>query len=535
MKNKCTNMDRRTFIKTVMATGVGFALTQSISNLAWGTSSSASNVADLSLYELSKMIRERELSSLELVELYLERIRKFDGASGINSYISVAKDAALSQAEKLDRLARQGKFVGPLHGIPIAVKDNLDTKEIRTTGGSKILASWIPPADAYVVRKLKQAGAIILGKTNMHEFAFGITTNNPHYGPTRNPYDPSRIPGGSSGGSAAAAAAALCAGAIGTDTGGSVRIPAALCGVVGLKPTLGRVGRGGLMYLSFTRDVIGPITRTVVDSAVLLQVMAGKDPRDPESSSRPVPNYLSALRNGRNSIRGKVFGLPKRPFFEQIHPDTERVMNEVMKEIRKLGGTIKEVEVKHMDIATPTGFNIVLAECVYLIEDYLKAFDREATIDKYLDQLGADVREALGSQKGTPNSKPIPGYVYARSVRKDRNLMIKGFEDAIAGVDALLLPTTPLPASKIGEEPETELLGKKVNTFLTFIRNCDPISVVGYPAISVPAGYSKTGLPIGLQIVTRPWEEAKLLSIAYSFEQATQVRKPPSLHWVEKR
>jgi mandelamide amidase len=194
-----------------------------------------------------------------------------------------------------------------------------------------------------------------------------------------------------------------------------------------------------------------------------------------------------------------------------------------------LGGTVKEVEVNHMDLATPTGFNIVLAECIYLIEDYLKAFDPEASIDKYLDQFGPDVKGVLGSQKGTPESKPVPGYVYAKSVREDRNLMIAAFKEALSGLDALILPTTPLPAAKIGDDVETELQGKKVNTFLTFIRNCDPVSVVGYPAISVPAGYSKTGLPIGLQIVARPWEEEKLLSMAYAFEQGTRVRKAPQL------
>jgi aspartyl-tRNA(Asn)/glutamyl-tRNA(Gln) amidotransferase subunit A len=356
----------------------------------------------------------------------------------------------------------------------------------------------------------------------MHEFAFGITTNNTHYGPTKNPYDFSKIPGGSSGGSGAATSAALCAAAIGSDTGGSVRIPAALCGVVGLKPTLGRVGRGGLMYLSFTRDVIGPITRNVADSAIMLEAIAGSDPRDPESSGNPVPKYLSFLKDG---VKGKTFGIPKKLFFEEIHPDTQKVMDDTLRVIKELGGTLKEVEVKYMDIATPTGFNIVLAECPYLMEDYLKAFDPEATIEKYAEQLGADVKPPIAGSK----SKPVPGYAYAKSVRQDRNKMIAGFEEAMVGTDALLLPTTPLPACKIGDDMETELLGKKVNTFLTFIRNCDPISVVGYPAITVPAGYSQTGLPIGLQIVTRPWEESKLLGFAHDFEQTTKIRKPPKL------
>jgi Asp-tRNA(Asn)/Glu-tRNA(Gln) amidotransferase A subunit family amidase len=495
-------------------------------HLAWGKSLTDGDLADLSLFQLSKMIRQGDLSSKKLVELYLERIQKFGGPKKVNAYITVEGDAALRRAEELDKLAKQKKFKGPLHGLPVAIKDNLDTKDMKTTGGSKILASWIPPSDAHVVKKLKDAGAIIIGKTNMHEFAFGITTNNPHYGPTRNPYDLSRIPGGSSGGSGAAAAAALCAGAIGTDTGGSVRIPAALCGVVGLKPTLGRVGRGGMMYLSFTRDVIGPITRTVADSALILEAIVGKDPRDPESSSNLVPNYTAYLKD---DLKGKKFGVPIKYFFENIHPDTQKVIEGAIEEIKSLGGSVKEVEVKHMDIATPTGFNIVLAECIYHMEDYLKTFDREATIEKYLDQLGPDVKGVLGGQKGTPESKPVPGYLYAKSVREDRNKMITGFEDAMTGLDALILPTTPLPASKIGDDVETELLGKKVNTFLTFIKNCDPISVVGYPAITVPAGYSKTGLPIGLQIVARPWEEGQLVSMAYSFERATKIRKVPKL------
>lgn len=224
-------------------------------------------------------------------------------------------------------------------------------------------------------------------------------------------------------------------------------------------------------------------------------------------------------------MKGKTFGIPRKLFFEEIHPDTQKVMDDALRVIKELGGTLKEVEVKYMDIATPTGFNIVLAECPYLMEDYLKAFDPEATIEKYAEQLGADVKPPIAGSK----SKPVPGYAYAKSVRQDRNKMIAGFEEAMVGTDALLLPTTPLPACKIGDDMETELLGKKVNTFLTFIRNCDPISVVGYPAITVPAGYSQTGLPIGLQIVTRPWEESKLLGFAHHFEQTTKIRKPPKL------
>lgn len=522
MDKKTGEMDRRTFLKSTLATGAGLALTGAMGGLAWGKTPSDGDIADLPLTDLSKMIQRGELTSKGLVEIYLDRIQKYGGTKGLNAYITVAGDAALKQAEELDRLAKAGNFKGPLHGLPIAVKDNLDTQDIRTTGGSKILAQWRPRQDAHVVQKLKDAGAIILGKTNMHEFAFGITTNNTNYGSCRNPYDPSRIPGGSSGGSGAATAAGLCAGAIGTDTGGSVRIPAALCGVVGMKPTLGRVGRGGLMYLSFTRDVIGPMTRSVPDAALMLGAISGADPRDPESSSNPVPDYLSSLKNG---VQGKTFGIPRKIFFENIDPDTAKTMEESIVLIKDLGGKVKDVEINHMDIATPTGFTIVLAECIYLIEDYLKAFDPQSTIEKYADQFGPDVKPPIVGSK----EKPVPGYVYAKAVRKDRNLMIKGFEEAMFGTDALLMPTTPLPACKIGDDMKTELNGKKVDTFLTYIRNCDPVSVVGYPAITVPAGYSQEGLPIGLQIVARPWEEYKLLGIGNDFEQATKVRKVPKL------
>lgn len=482
---------------------------------------------DLSLYELSRMIRRREIKSKELVERYLERIRQYDGLKGINAYITVAADSALEEAEELDRLSQKKRFKGPLHGLPIAIKDTIDTKGIRTTGGSKILSSWIPSKDAYVVKRLKKAGAVILGKTNTHEFALGITTNNPHYGPTRNPYDLSRIPGGSSGGSGAATAAALCAAAIGSDTGGSIRIPASLCGVVGLKPTFGRVGRTGLMYLSFTRDVIGPITRTVKDSAMILEAIAGKDPNDQESVLRSVPKYSTKLNKG--SLKGRIFGVPIKYISEIIHPDTQKIMDESIKVIKRMGGLVKEIEIKYLDLANEADFNVVIAEAVYLLEKYLKDYDPQATLEKYLEQMGSDVRALFARQKGTPESNPVPGYIYVKTLREDCKKVQLGFKEALSHVDGLLFPTTPLPACKIEEDREVEIQGRKEGTFLTYIRNCMPVNTAGFPAISVPAGYSQNGLPVGLEIVARPWEEDKLLNMAYAFEQATQVRRPPKL------
>ncbi len=488
-------------------------------------SMTSADLPDLSLAQLCTMVRRGEITAKRLVELYLERIEQFDGREGLNAYITVMGDAALKQAEKLDRLAKAKRFSGPLHGMPIAVKDNLDTRGVRTTGGTRILADWLPKRDAHVIEKLKQAGAIVLGKTNLHELAFGVTTNNPHYGPTRNPYDFSRIPGGSSGGSAAATAASLCAAALGTDTGGSVRIPAALCGVVGFKPSFGRVGRGGLLCLSFTRDVIGPITKTVRDAAIILEAISGPDRADPESSYQPVPRYAALLKR---TLKGKSFGVPKDFFFDVIHSDTRRVFDEAVREIRKMGAVVKEVRVKDTDLLA-TMITQVLPECIFLVESYLKAYDAHATIDKYLDQLGPDVKARLGSQKGRPDSNPVPGYAYVKTMRESRARLAAGFEDAVQGLDALLVPTTVMPAPKIGEDEKVDLEGKKLSTMTALTRNANPFNVVNYPAITVPAGYSKEGLPIGLQIAARPWQDAKLLSIAYAFEQATGARKPPKL------
>lgn len=482
-------------------------------------------LADLPLSDLSRMLGRGEITSRRLVEIYLGRIARLDGPDGINSYITVMAEEALRAAEEADEMTKRGESRGPLHGLPFAVKDNIETKGVRTTAGSRILASWVPSEDAHVVRRLKKAGAIILGKTNMHEFALGATNDNPHYGPARNPYDLSRITGGSSGGSAAAAAAALCAAAIGTDTGGSVRIPAGLCGVVGLKPTLGRVGRGGVIPLSFSRDCIGPITRTVLDAAIVLEVIAGRDPRDPESSARPVPRYASV---GDEGLTGKRFGLPRRFIAGRIHPDTQEVMDESVRLIEHMGGIVEDVEIDHIDLAHDADFNVVGPEAVYLIEAYLRKIDPRATIAGNLDLMGEDVRRMLAHHAGVRGAKPVPGHVYVKTLREECGKMKEGFRKAMSGVDALLFPTTPFPACRIGEDPGAGPDGKRI-TFHEYIRNCVPVSVVGYPAVSVPAGHGKTGLPVGLEMVARPWEEHRLLDMAYSFEQTAKARRPPAL------
>ncbi len=483
-------------------------------------------IADLPLSRLGELIRDRELTSVRLTEIYLDRIGKYDGGNGVNSYITIAHDSALRQAAEADRLTKAGRLRGPLHGLPLALKDNIETRGTRTTGGSAILSSWVPGEDATVVKKLKRAGAVILGKTNMHELALGTTTNNPHFGPTRNPYDFSRIPGGSSGGSAAATAAALCAASLGTDTGGSVRIPAALCGVVGLRPTYGRVGRGGVIPLSLTRDTVGPITRTVVDAALILEVIAGKDGRDPQSVSRSVPRYSDIVEDG---LRGKRFGLPRGFIAELIHPDTVKVLDESIRVIRGRGGIIKEVTLPSLEVARAADFNVVMAEAVCLLEEYLKKVDPAASLATCIARMGRDLGEMLGQQIGRPGSRPVPGYLYLSTLRNECTRMKSELKGVMAGLDALLLPTTPTPAPRIGNDSKMDLHGSMVSVFLTNVRNCVPFSVVGYPAISVPAGHSREGLPIGLQIVGRPWAERTLFGMAYDFERATKIRRPPGL------
>ncbi len=517
-------LDRRAFVHGSLAATAVLLTGRNVIPAA--AAAPQDDLARLTVAELGRLLRARKLSVKELTLGYLDRIAKYDGREGLNAYITVDREGAQREAERLDGLLKEGKPLGPLQGIPLAIKDNLDSQGVRTTGASKVLANWVPTEDASVVRRLRAAGCIVLGKTNLHEFAYGITTNNPHYGPTRNPYDRTRIPGGSSGGSGAAVAAGLCAAGVGTDTGGSIRIPAALCGIVGLKPTLGRVGRGGLMSLSFTTDVIGPMTRTVEDAALVLRAMAGPDPRDPAASARPVPDYTRVLKAGLKGVR---VGVPRKHFYEGNDPEVEQLTEQALKALEDLGATLADVEIKDLELVGPTAAAVIRSETIYLLEAYLKQFDPAATIDKYLPEFGTDIQRILGSQKGTETAKPVPGYSYLEGLRTNRPRVVRGFEEALKDVDALVTPQTPLPAAKIGEDMEVELRGKKVSTFFTFIKHCTPVSVAGLPALSVPAGWTAGGLPVGIQFVGRAWEEERIIRIAYGYEQATRWRRPPTL------
>jgi Asp-tRNA(Asn)/Glu-tRNA(Gln) amidotransferase A subunit family amidase len=470
-------------------------------------------LAHLSVAELSRRIEQREISCREAVEGYLARIAAYDGAEGLNAFITVAADEARAEADRLDQLLADGTHLGPLHGIPLAIKDNLDTAGIKTTGGTKALANHTPSSDAHVVAKLKEAGAIVLGKTNMHEFAFGITSNNPHFGPVRNPHDPTRIAGGSSGGSAAAVAAGLCPAAIGTDTGGSIRIPAAVCGTVGLKPTLGRVGRGGLMYLATTFDCIGPITHTATDAALILQAIAGSDPRDAAASTETPPAFLP--KGG--SWRGVRLGVPRDFFYEDNDPAVTQAMEEALQKMEGAGAELVEVRLEGAEGIVPAGFAIVLPESVHLINGYLRQLDSPLNLADILDQLGPEVGGILGSQVGAEGAAPIPGYVYLDAVRGFRTMFQANMAATLAGVDALVTPTTPLPASPIGEDAETMLNERMVETFGAFIRYTFLVNMAGNPALSVPVGKTETGLPLGLQFIGAHWAEAKLLQLGQTW------------------
>ncbi|MGY1593671.1 amidase [Geodermatophilus sp. SYSU D00708] len=472
------------------------------------------------LTEQARAIREGELSSRELTQMYLERIEALDEPETLNAFLLSRGDEVLAEAVRMDERQASGEIVGPLHGIPLGIKDALFTAGTRTTGGTSVLKDFVPTEDATAVRLLKRAGALVLGKTNLHECGFGITSNNPHFGPVRNPYDPLRIPGGSSGGSGAAVSARLCSAAIGTDTGGSVRIPAALCGVVGLKPTLGRASRGRMLGLSWSYDVLGPLTRTVADAAALLRVVAsGPDPLDPFATDDPSGALLpEAIDEAGVSLKGVRIGIPDGYFAADNTPDVDRVLADNYKLLESAGAILVPVSVEDVEQATHTGFLTVIPEDVVLTEEALREAGVDGGLAAHLESFGADVRAALGGQVG-PAAQPVPAFTYAEAMSRTVPAIRRGFARALDGVDVLLTATTPATAVPIAEHVEMQHNGRIVDTFETFIRYTFCISVAGLPALSVPGGVGDDGLPVGLQFVGAPWSEARLLEIGLAHER----------------
>lgn len=462
----------------------------------------ANELAALSIAEAGERIRRRALSPVELTRAYLDRIQ----ASNVElrCYLTILAEQALAAAAAAEREIGSGRYRGPLHGIPIALKDLVMTRGIRTTCGSRILKDWVPEADATVVVRLVAAGAILLGKLNMHEFAYGPTGVNPHYGTPVNPWGRDRMPGGSSSGSGVAVAAGLCAGALGTDTGGSVRIPASLCGIVGLKPTYGRVSRAGVVPLAWSLDHIGPMTRTVTDAALLLQALAGHDPADPSTAAVEVPDYRRA---SEADPRGLRVGVVREVFFEHLHPDVRAAVEGAVRALEGLGIRVEEIRLPRLHHAGPATFAIITAESMAYHEPYLKTRAAE---------YGADVRARLLTGQFVLATQ----YLKAQRARQVLRAEVDG---ALSRVDALLLPTTPIPAPRTDEREATvDGVREDVRAWLT--RCTRPINLTGHPALSLPCGLTGEGLPVGLQLVGRHFDEATLLRLGRAYEAVSPLR-----------
>ena len=443
-------------------------------------------------------IRKRTISPVELTEACLRRIERLNPS--LNAYITVTSETALIEARGLETELQEGHWRGPLHGIPIALKDNIDTAGIRTTAASELFKDRIPSEDAEVVRRLKNAGVILLGKTNLHEFAYGGTSAVTYFKPVHNPWALDRIPGGSSGGSAAATAAGLCFGSLGTDTAGSVRIPASYCGIVGFKPTYGRVSNRGVIPLSFTLDHVGPICRTVEDTALMLDVIAGYDELDPTTVEAPVPYYSRAFKMQASKLR---LGIPRRPYFDGLEPDVAKAVDSAIDVLRKLSATVADVTLPPADFSPGTPFSNVRAVEAYSYHSQWITESPEkyqpATRDRIL-QLSANVTPA--------------DYVRARN---QLELLRREIRRTFSGVDLLVTPTMPVSPVPIADSSNADF------------RNTAPFDIFGLPAITVPCGFTSDGLPIGLQICGAPFAEATVLALAHAYEQATEWhrRSPP--------
>jgi aspartyl-tRNA(Asn)/glutamyl-tRNA(Gln) amidotransferase subunit A len=475
----------------------------------------ALDLEGLTISEIAPLIRKKQISPLELTRRYLDRIKTLNPV--LNAYLAMTEEGASAAAKKAEREISKGNYRGPLHGIPFSIKDNIAIKGVTTTAGSKILADWVPDFDATVVERLKDAGAVILGKTNMHEWAKGSNSINPFYGTSRNPWDTTRIPGGSSGGSAVAVAAGLCLASLGTDSAGSVRNPASLCGTVGLKPTLGRVSSfGGVAGTGgYTVNHFGVFARTVQDCAVVLGHIAGYDPKDPLSSDEPVPNYTKPIGI---PVKGMKVGIIKGYFDQSLVGEVRRAFEEALRMLKALGMKIQEITIPHMDL-------------VPALQAASTRPEANSDHDHYLRTRPRDYSPGLLYSLIAGLLIPAPVYVTAQRVRR---LLCQEFDTAFEKVQVIVAPTLFSTAPTIEEcnRGYIEADGKRINlqdragNFLT--RYTIPFNVTGLPSISICCGFSSLGLPIGMQISAPPFQEGKLFQVAYAYERAAgwYKRKP---------
>jgi aspartyl-tRNA(Asn)/glutamyl-tRNA(Gln) amidotransferase subunit A len=457
------------------------------------------DLANLSIARAGQALRARELSPLELTDAYLRRIAQLNPR--VNAYVTVTAERAREDARRAGDELAAGRDRGPLHGIPIAHKDLYETGGIRTTGGAKIHAQHVPASDCTVARKLREAGTVLLGKLNTHEYAYGVTTDNPHYGPTRNPWDLARIPAGSSGGSGAAIAAGLATATTGTDTGGSIRMPASLCGVVGLKPSFGRVSKQGVLPLSYAFDHAGPITRTVEDAALVLNTIAGYDAADATSARTPVDDATAQLRAGARGLR---VGVPRAWFFERLDGEVADAVERALAELGRLGAEVSDVEVPGVVEAVGGLFGFVLAEAQEI---------HAASLRDRPQDFGADVRALLSSR--APDTAAL-----MRGLRA-RDALTVAMRRALESVDVLVTPTTPIAAPRIGVE-SVRIGDSDEPVLVAMIRCTAPFNATHLPALSLPCGFTRAGLPVGMQIAGKPFDEATVLRVGHAYEQATK-------------
>jgi aspartyl-tRNA(Asn)/glutamyl-tRNA(Gln) amidotransferase subunit A len=480
---------RRELLRTAAACGAG-----SLLKMGAARTEQASDLTRLTLAEAMALLRRKTVSPVELAQACIARIERLNPA--LNAFITVTAEQALQQAREAEAEIQQGRWRGPLHGMPLALKDLIDTAGIRTTAASAVFKDRIPTEDAEVVRRLKAAGAVLLGKLNMHEFAYGGTSVPSYYGPVHNPWNPGRIAGGSSGGSAAAVAAGLCFGALGTDTAASVRHPAAYCGVVGLKPTYGRVSTRGVIPLSWSLDHVGPLCRSVTDAALLLESIAGFDPLEPTSVDRPAEHYRDAMQTRTASLR---IGVVRRPYFEELDPDIEAAVNAAIGVLARLTAGVRDVELPYSNVL----LTIASAEAYAFHKPY---FTRTPELYQAMTRQRLEQAASISAAD----------YVYARREMERLRWQADG---AFASVDLLLTPTTALAPISI-ESGNLDPPLPPDGTPREF-RNTHMFDVLGLPAISVPCGFSHDGMPIGLQIAGPRFGESRVLGLAQAYQQVT--------------
>ena len=452
------------------------------------------NNSHLTIAALAPLIRKKKLSPVELTRYFLDRISRLQPE--INAYITVVSEIALAQARRAEREITKGHYRGVLHGIPINLKDLFFTKGIRTTAGSGVLKKFIPDKNAAVVDQLLNAGCILLGKTNMHEFAFGSTNVHSHYGAVRNPWDTNRISGGSSGGSAASVVTAQAVASFGTDTGGSIRIPAAACGCVGFKPTYGRISLQGVIPLSCTLDHAGPLSRCVLDAAILYDTFARLTLWKADAGQ--------VLREVRKGIRSFTVGVPREYFFDRIHPEVRRLVFASIQVLQQLGASIREVNLEGTEETARIAADITGCEALAFHESGLRTKSRE---------YGDDVRSRLEQSRG------MTATAYIQSMQR-RLVYCREFDRALESVDLLAAPTLPIAAPRI-DEKEVKIGRSREEVRLAMLRLTRPGNLSGLPAISIPCGFTKEQLPVGLQLIGRRYDELSVFRAAYAYEKAT--------------